>query len=151
MKRIGKKSLVKIKRQKMTRINIVEPSELTDQHLVAEYREIFMVGSSLQRSLKSKSWDINSIPNRYTLNTGHVKFFYNKGKYLYKRYSDLRKEMRSRGMNPDSSRVFKREQWPDELWNDWMPRVEDYKIIRQRIEEKIRMKPNWYRKTNKEL
>ena len=135
----------------MTRINIVEPSEFTDQHLVAEYREIFMVGSSLQRSLKSKSWDINSIPKRYTLNTGHVKFFYNKGKYLYKRYSDLRKEMRSRGMNPDSSRVFKREQWPDELWNDWMPRVEDYKIIRQRIEEKIRMKPNWYRKTNKEL
>jgi|TARA_B100001996_G_C18115892_1_gene383251 deoxyribonuclease (pyrimidine dimer) len=135
----------------MTRINIVNPRELTDQHLVAEYREIFMVGSSLQRSLKSKSWDINSIPKRYTLNTGHVKFFYNKGKYLYKRYSDLRKEMRSRGMNPDSSRVFKREQWPDELWNDWMPRVEDYKIIRQRIEEKIRMKPNWYRKTNKEL
>jgi len=135
----------------MTRINIVNPRELTDQHLVAEYREIFMVGSSLQRSLRSKSWDINSIPKRYTLNTGHVKFFYNKGKYLYKRYSDLRKEMRSRGMNPDSSRVFKREQWPDELWNDWMPRVEDYKIIRQRIEEKIRMKPNWYRKTNKEL
>jgi len=131
----------------MTRINIVNPRELTDQHLVAEYREIFMVGSSLQRSLKSKSWDINSIPKRYTLNTGHVKFFYNKGKYLYKRYSDLRKEMRSRGMNPDSSRVFKREQWPDELWNDWMPLVGDYKIIRQRIQEKIEMKPNWYRKT----
>ena len=41
----------------MTRINIIEPSELTDQHLIAEYREIFMVGSVLQRSLKSKNWD----------------------------------------------------------------------------------------------
>ena len=133
----------------MTRINIIEPKELADQHLVAEYREIFMVGSSLQRSLKSKSWDINSIPKRYTLNTGHVKFFYNKGKYLSKRYDELRKEMKSRGMNPDSSRVFKREQWPDELWNEWMPLVEDYKIIRQRIEEKIRMKPDWYRRNEK--
>ena len=40
----------------MTRINLVDPSELSDQHLVAEYREIFMVGRSLQRSLKSKNW-----------------------------------------------------------------------------------------------
>ena len=39
----------------MTRINIVEPSELTDQHLIAEYREIFMVAGSLRRTLVSKS------------------------------------------------------------------------------------------------
>ena len=59
----------------MTRINIIEPSELTDQHLIAEYREIFMVGSSLQRSLKSKNWNPKDIPIKFTLNTGHVKFF----------------------------------------------------------------------------
>ena len=134
----------------MTRINIVNPSELTDQHLIAEYREIFMVGSSLQRSLKSKNWNPKSIPKKYTLNTGHVKFFYNKGKYLSKRYDELRTEMKARGMNPDSTRVFKREQWPDELWNDWTPSLEDYKLIRQRIEDRINMKPNWYRKTNVE-
>ena len=79
----------------MTRINIVDPIELTDQHLVAEYREIFMVGSALQRSLKSKNWNPNSIPKQYTLNKGHVKFFYNKGKYLSKRYDELRTEMKS--------------------------------------------------------
>lgn len=131
----------------MTRINIVSPHELTDQHLIAEYREIFMVGSALQRSLKSKSWNPNAIPKRYKLNTGHVKFFYDKGEYLSKRYDQLVDEMKSRGMKPDPKRVFKREQWPDELWNDWVPRVEDYKIIRQRIAEKIAMKPNWYRRT----
>jgi hypothetical protein len=32
----------------MTRINIVPTEELADQHLVAEYRELFMVGSALQ-------------------------------------------------------------------------------------------------------
>ena len=65
----------------MTRINLVNPKELTDQHLVAEYREIFMVGSSLQRSMKSKSWNktINNIPKEFTLNKGHVTFLYNKG------------------------------------------------------------------------
>ena len=131
----------------MTRINIIYPSELTDQHLVAEYREIFMVGSSLQRSLKSKNWNPNSIPKNFTLNTGHVKFFYDKGKYLFNRYVELRKEMKARGMSPDPTRKFKREQWPDELWNDWIPRVEDYKIIRKRIKEKIEMKPDWYRRT----
>ncbi len=132
----------------MTRINIVNPSELTDQHLVAEYREIFMVGSSLQRSLKSKSWDINSIPTTYRLNKGHVKFFYNKGLYLYKRYEALIQEMKSRGFKPDSKRVFDKTIFVDNnLYNDWMPMIEDYKIIRQRIDERISAKPDWYRKT----
>ncbi|GIT57661.1 MAG: hypothetical protein Ct9H300mP18_10900 [Candidatus Neomarinimicrobiota bacterium] len=39
----------------MTRIKIVEPSELTDQHLIAEYREIFMIAGSLKRTLMSKT------------------------------------------------------------------------------------------------
>ena len=48
----------------MTRINIVPTEELSDQHLVAEYREIFMVGSALARTLKSPNRDksLSSIP-----------------------------------------------------------------------------------------
>ena len=135
----------------MTRINLVEPSELTDQHLVAEYREIFMVGSSLQRSLKSKNWGktLANIPKKYTLNKGHVTFFYDKGKYLCKRYDSLIEEMENRGMNPNSERKFKTEQWPKELFKDWAPEEDDYKIIRARIKEKIEMKPDWYRFTKK--
>ena len=134
----------------MTRINLVDPSELTDQHLIAEYREIFMVGGSLNRTLNSKSgFREERVPKRYTLNTGHVYFFYNKGRYLHKRYHELIKEMRRRGFDPDKSRVFPTKVFVDNgLYNDWMPSLEDYKIIRQRIEEKIAMKPNWYRKTN---
>ena len=132
----------------MTRINIIHPNELTDQHLVAEYREIFMVGSALQRSLQSKNWNPNTIPGKFTLNTGHVKFFYDKGKYLSDRYDSIRDEMIARGMNPDPDRVFKREQWPDELWNDWTPTLEDIKLIKQRIQERIDKKPDWYRRSN---
>ena len=85
----------------MTRINLIEPIELSDQHLIAEYREIFMVGSALQRSMKSLKWNKTkkSLPKEFTLNTGHVKFFYNKGKYLYKRYLALIAEMKIRRMN----------------------------------------------------
>tara|TARA_B100001250_G_C19552948_1_gene679845 strand:- start:33 stop:446 length:414 start_codon:yes stop_codon:yes gene_type:complete len=133
----------------MTRINLVEPLELTDQHLIAEYREIFMVGGSLKRTLVSKSgYQELKVPKQYTLNKGHVYFFYNKGKYLHNRYLSLIAEMKNRGFEPDSARVFPKDIFVDNgLYNDWKPRLEDYKIIRQRIQKKIDMKPGWYRKT----
>jgi|TARA_B100001939_G_C16877278_1_gene589217 deoxyribonuclease (pyrimidine dimer) len=134
----------------MTRINIVPTKELADQHLVAEYRELFMVGSALARTLKSPNRDksLSSIPEKFTLNTGHVKFFYNKGRYLHKRYDELVEEMKRRGMNPDPERVFKRDQWPDELYQDWQPDDQELAIVRQRIQERIDAKPDWYRWTN---
>ena len=133
----------------MTRINLVEPSELTDQHLIAEYREIFMVGGSLKRTLVSKSgYQESRVSKRYTLNRGHVYFFYNKAKYLHSRYHELIDEMKRRGFQPDKSRVFPTKVFKDNgLYNDWTPTIEDYKIIRERIQQKIDMKPNWYRKT----
>ncbi|MBR20726.1 MAG: endonuclease V [Euryarchaeota archaeon] len=131
----------------MTRINLVDPKELTQQHLVAEYREIFMVGSSLQRSLRSPNWHKTkeTLPKEFTLNGGHVKFFYNKGKYLHNRYLELVKEMKRRGMKPDPTRTFKKEQWPNELYKNWTPNNKAIQIIRQRINERIKQKPNWYK------
>ena len=133
----------------MTRINIITPNLLTDQHLIAEYREITMVPAALQRTINSKSGLIlKKIPKNFTLNKGHVTFFYNKGKYLHKRYLALIREMQDRGMNPDPKRKFKKEQWPNELYKDWEPKDKDIQAIRERIEEKISQKPNWYRWTN---
>ena len=133
----------------MTRINLVPPIELTDQHLIAEYREIFMVAGSLRRTLLSKNgYDESKVSKKYTLNKGHVYFFYNKGKYLHKRYLDLISEMKSRGFAPMEARMF-----PDKifinnnLYNDWVPDNDDLLLIRKRINQKIQMKPNWYRKT----
>ena len=133
----------------MTRINIISPSELTDQHLIAEYREIFMVAGSLKRTLISNSGFVESkVPKNFTLNNGHVYFFYNKGKYLYKRYNLIIKEMKSRGFKPDENRIFPKDIFiMNNLFNDWEPNQSDIKIIRKRINEKIAMKPSWYRKT----
>ena len=137
----------------MTRINLVPPEELSDQHLVAEYREIFMIGSSLQRSLRSPNWEKTkkSIPKQFTLNKGHVKFFYDKGKYLSERYDELIKEMKRRQMSPDPLRIFKKEQWPDELFNSWKPNDYDLKVIRKRITTKINLKPDWYKWNGKKI
>ena len=132
----------------MTRINIIPVSDLTDQHLIAEYREITMVPAALTRTLNSKSgFSKNRISTKFTLNRGHVYFFYDKGLYLDKRYNSLVKEMTLRGFNPDVKRFFPKEIFPSELFNDWTPNIEDQELVRDRIKEKIAMKPNWYRKT----
>ena len=133
----------------MTRINIISPSELTDQHLIAEYREIFMVGGSLNRTLNSKvGYQESKVPKRYTLNKGHVYFFYNKGAYLHRRYHELIDEMLRRGFKPDKLRVFPTKVFVENgLYNDWTPTIEDQKVIRERIAFRISQKPNWYRRT----
>ena len=133
----------------MTRIHIIPVNELYDQHLIAEYREITMVPAALSRSLKSKNGIIQSkISKNYTLGQGHVYFFYNKGKYLDKRYTQLIEEMHSRGFNCDPDRKFPKEIFiENNLYNDWRPTFEDCRIIRDRINEKLNQKPGWYRKT----
>ena len=132
----------------MTRINIIPVCELTDQHLIAEYREITMVPAALNRTLNSKvGLRQEKISKEYTLNTGHVYFFYDKGLYLNNRYQEIITEMKLRGFNPDPNRKFPKEVFPKELYNDWMPSLNEQKIIRQRIKEKINMKPDWYRMT----
>ena len=108
-----------------------------------------MVGSALQRSIKSKNWKETkeNLPKEFTLNTGHVKLFYNKVKYLYKRYLELVDEMKTRGMNPNPKRHFKKDQWPNDLYNDWQPKEKDIQLIRKRIKEKLSQKTSWYRWT----
>lgn len=136
----------------MTRINLIDPHELTDQHLVAEYREIFMIGPALQRTIHSKrGLDLNRIPKKFTLNTGHVLHFYDKGLYLFNRYQDLRREMVKRGMKPDITRHFNVSHWPRELFNDWAPTEDDMNVVRCRIQKRISQRPGWYRHNGKTL
>ena len=104
-----------------------------------------MIGSALQKSLKSKNWDPTRIPKKFRLGSGHVMFFYDKGKYLFNRYDEIRKELKKRNFKLDNHRHFKTSQFPTEYFNDWKPSDEDQKIIRKRIEERIQQKPQWYR------
>ncbi len=130
----------------MTRVNLVPPSELYDQHLIAEYRELPMVPAALARSLRS-IYGLPEIPKRYVLGKGHVIFFYDKGFFLARRYQSIIAEMQARLFNPDSSRLFPVEIFPAALWNDWTPTEQDIALSRKHIAERIAQKPNWYQKT----
>ena len=139
----------------MTRINLIDPAELMDQHLFAEFREIKMIPKSLARSLEAGrkrgnalAWVLGKVPKYFTLNTGHVSFFYNKGLYLHNRYKLIKVELRKRGIKFDENSELD----PDAilmyhplLWNDWEPTKEAIQIIRNRIAEKIEIKISWYR------
>ena len=58
--------------------------------------------------------------------------------------------MKSRGFKPDKERKFPKEIFKNNnLYSNWIPNSNDLKIIRQRISEKIAMKPYWYRITKK--
>lgn len=133
----------------MTRINLVPVQELANQHLMAEFREIKMIPKALARSLKTQSEDsvAKKIPQAFKLNSGHVLFFYDKGMYLRNRYEQLTAELVRRNYKIDVSAPFD----PDKImetdrWNnDYIPTEEALAIIRERIAQKIAMKPTFYK------
>lgn len=122
----------------MVRINLIEPSKLADQHLVAEYDEILMLLGYIRKHPLNQD-----IPKEYCLGKGHMKFFKNKLKYIHHRHELLKIEMRKR--NFKTNITIDLNQFPKELINDWKAKPKDYKIIKQRIKEKLRLKPEYYR------
>ena len=116
----------------MTRINVgVMPSELHYKHLLAEHREIKRIPNAIAKG----KYNLNNIPDKFTLGTGHVKFFYNKLLYLHFRYLDLYAECVKRGFNVTcyNSCFFN---MPDELYNDYTTTKDDRQIILERIAER---------------
>ncbi len=130
------------------RCNIgINPKYLTDQHLVAEYRELPMVFGSLRLN----NFQIKSeIPSVFTLGTGHMNFFKNKFKYLKRRWDSLVEEMKNRGFQTNMK--FPDFEFLEEKFKqDWVPNEMDFKIIHDRILQKLNMKPDWYRINGKKI
>lgn len=133
----------------MTRINSnLKPELLLDQHLMAEYRELPMVFAALRRSLRTKSVRdvLESIPPRFTLNEGHVTFFYDKLLFLHNRYERLKDELRTRGVQISEDRaMYDYLEYPKEFQNNWTSTKIDDLVVITRIQEKHQMKPDWYK------
>ena len=82
----------------MTRVNaFIDVRKLTDEHLLAEHREIKRLPACLQVSIKSGS--IDHLPDKFVLGKGHVLFFLNKMGYTLERYHRIYTELQSRGFN----------------------------------------------------
>ena len=86
----------------MTRINLLHPEQLSDKHLMAEYRELPRIFTAVRKLIaQGKTPADIDIPSSYVLGTGHVKFFYNKCIWLYDRFERLASELRRRGVRID--------------------------------------------------
>ncbi len=119
----------------MTRINaFIPPENLTDAHLIAEIKEINQLCGSYRKSLTSKN-GINNIPEQFTLNSGHVKFFYKRGKYLSNRFEQLKYEALKRGFNVIST--FNSTVWKEYHFKDWNPTNIEIERIRNILFERI--------------
>lgn len=145
----------------MTRVNVVDPLLLTDQHLHAECREINHVFSYVERYYTPKK--VFNIAADYTLNTGHVQFFADKLKFIYNRKLRLEQERFMRnvirgkyGVGKDVDATwddsFDAELWqqrydafPQHLKNDYIPTANAIHVNVERIVERIMDKPTWYR------
>lgn len=115
----------------MTRINAgISVEELPSKLLLAELREIKRIPNLISKG----KYSLQGIPDKFTLGTGHVKFFYNKGLYLWNRYQALRNEALSRGYNvSDFSESWS--EYPSHLYNDWQD-TEARSNILERFKEK---------------
>jgi deoxyribonuclease (pyrimidine dimer) len=127
------------------RINILPPSLLADQHLQAEYREIKMLPKAFIRSLNSfHSIKFGKISKTYTLNAGHGYFFYNKFKYIERRFQDILTEMRYRGFATNFDKLDL-SGIPSNYFHDWSPSKEEQLVNLERILLRISDKPQWYK------
>ena len=128
----------------MTRINSAIPVQhLTDEHLLAEHREIKRLPYCLERSLKSRSK--RRIPSEFCLGTGHVLFFLDKMKFISRRYKELYAECYKRGFTvTDYSSNF--ELISLEYLNDYEPTNNERELLIKRITERLKNSPklSWH-------
>ncbi|ARC54399.1 pyrimidine dimer DNA glycosylase/endonuclease V [Candidatus Riesia pediculicola] len=123
----------------MTRINVVQPIELCDQHLLAENMEIIRIPNYV---IKKFGLVKISKVSQYILGKGHVIFFRDKLLFLYKRYMFLQRECINRGFKVNF-------RWPKSviqyvsLWKDYKVTKYDIEKNRIRIYEKMPPKPRF--------
>lgn len=137
----------------MTRINVIDVTLLTDQHLFAEYREITRLFALVKQACDKHPNDkiLAKIPPTYRMRTGHVLFFYDKLDFIEKRYFALRDEVVKRGFNVTlkDDIVHFRQVIDPCFYQDFLPNQSDMAVNIERLLEKIHAKPNWYKMNGK--
>lgn len=125
----------------MTRINsAISVKNLTDEHLLAEHREIKRLPNWLLTSIKWRT--VPRIPDTFTLGEGHVRFFYGKMAFTLKRFKEIHAECLERGFNVTDYSG----NWDDLknnygnllYWKDYIPTVAEHTMLVKRITERIR-------------
>ena len=129
------------------RLNLVSPAILTDQHLIAEKRELRMIPPLLHKKFIKRGFSFkNDIPPFFVLGTGHMNFWLDKFSFLESRYRSLEQEMINRGFFVGEGLIIDTFLSKEiGCYHDWQPREQDIQLSRERIKEKLLLKPRWYR------
>jgi deoxyribonuclease (pyrimidine dimer) len=133
----------------MTRINLVHPSWLTDQHLLAEYRELPRIVNSW-RNKKDDNKFYDGIPKTYVFGKGHVKFFRNKIKFLNDRFLDIVNECLKRNfslmfMDPLLTPIELKILEQDRKQQFYEPSIKDCNESLKKLIDKVNSKSGFYR------
>lgn len=116
----------------MTRINLPPPAHLTDQHALAEYRELPRVPAlALAASLRG---DLDG-PPRYTLGAGHVRFFFRRLRFLADRHALIVAELVDRGFKLAHRGPLDVPDLPGAV--DWTPDAEGLAVNLARLRDKL--------------
>jgi len=124
----------------MTRINVIPAADLTDRHLIAEYRELPRVFELARKWVESGR--PGEIPDSYRLGSGHVRFFYPRTGFLSRRQAELIAEGRARGF--ELSHVDPPDPVPG-ADDDWSPPPEAVALNLERLRERLQARPELYR------
>lgn len=130
----------------MTRINTVQPSDLTDQWLLAEWRELPRIVNELEKH--PQRFDLKKIPKQFTLNTGHVLFFRDKLLFLAKRHRELKRELRKRNIKHDKRVKVELYYLAPHIkmfgCKDWEPSKRDHYLLIERLQERFDLRKKAY-------
>lgn len=134
------------------RCNIFPVEMISDQHLIAERRELCMPSALLHSKLiKGNTYPsiITSIPSNLSMGKGYITFWINKLAYLESRYNQITHEMHLRGFSPDPKLKCIRIEKLDYtlFYNQWTPCINDLVITRNRIADRLKTPPtcNFYK------
>jgi len=130
----------------MTRINVVEVKYLTNEWLLAEYRELLRVPNKI---ISGKTrLDKTRIPSSYRMGKGHEIFFHDKLKWLHKRHEQLKTECIKRNININTSYSFDYDNLPPHakkyFYNDWKVTTKDQTVNTDRLKERFSLRKKSY-------
>ena len=128
----------------MTRINVIDVKYLSDQWLLAEYRELPRV---IKQNISTKD-----APEFYKLGRGHLKWAKYYSWWCLCRYEEICDEMEYRGFTVNYP-------WYDlyclvggsHCGHGYVVSPNDIEINQQRLIEKYNLKPNFYKWTKREI
>lgn len=127
----------------MTRINVgINPKYLTDEHLIAEHREIKRICSLFRKRRENidAGKKVSDLPGTFSLGKGHVLFFMYKPNYTYKRYKQLHKECLKRGLDVTDFRLSWAVYWlhfNKSGRSEWSPKPSDVELLVKRIRSNL--------------